>query len=75
MRLQEAKEQAYADDYDKALWYAWGREDGGEKLRREANSFASQYARRYSSYRDEKVSWVPSMRAAFASWNETGRIV
>jgi hypothetical protein len=58
--------------YSQALWYAWGRGDGGEPLNGTAFDFASQYARRYARFERGRTVSMPSMMDCFANW-QSGR--
>jgi len=58
--------------YSQALWYAWGRGDGGEALNGTAFDFASQYSRRYARFERGRTVFMPSMMGAFEDW-QAGR--
>lgn len=57
-----------AERYGHALWYAWGRKDGGDMFTGDAFDFARDYATRYRAFRWEREFYMPSMQEAFALW-------
>lgn len=62
----------------KALWYAWGRADGGCRLTGRPDTvggdpafgFAQAWSRAAEDYRAEKRGWLPSIRDAFTAWQQ-----
>lgn len=66
------------DSSQQALWYAWGREDAGEELTGKPDTvggdfafgFASEWAAVAGAYAREERGFRPSIRDAFAAWQE-----
>lgn len=56
-------------DRDRAVWYAFGREDAGERLVDPAEEFAAAYAEQGRQFRDGGT-FMPSMKRAFRLWQE-----
>lgn len=56
--------------YSQALWYAWGRGDGGDDLIGSAFDFARLYLDRLRVFEEGRTMHMPSMMDAFERWNE-----
>ena len=56
--------------YTQALWYAWGRADGGTDLVGDAFTFAAEYLARYRAFENGRTVSMPSMMTAFDAWQE-----
>lgn len=51
------------------VWYAMGREDGGDTLPGSYEEFAAEYAAAREAYEDGS-GYMPSLRRAFRMWQQ-----
>lgn len=64
-------------EHTRALWYAWGREDASgtptaaSELASPGYGFADAYTAAYEDYSGERRFIRPSVRNAYATWQDT----